>query len=246
MAKASAAKIDRMMEQASEALARRDYFDCERTAVKALAAAYQVRDFERLARIVLPLQEARRQKRLEAADTGRVIRLSEKAPADEPITPACYLIEPMLVGADGRDLRERADQTDTPVLVVVREPETQLGQWPLVMIGPVTVRAKVQPPPNDHVTVEWMLAASETLGDEAIAQVDPAAAADERVDDLIDRLGTCPEHEKLHQRLEEACREAIREREVARAEAAKNGSRTGQHAAGPTTADASDEAVEAE
>jgi hypothetical protein len=35
------------------------------------------------------------------------------------------------------------------------------------------------------------------------------------VDDLLDLLGTCVEHEKLHQRLEEACREAAKAEKAA-------------------------------
>ncbi len=218
MAKVSAEKIDALMDDASAALAKTDYFTCERLASKALASAFQVRDFERMARIVLPLQESRRQKRLLAADTGRVFRLSEKAPEDEPLEAGCYLIEPMLVGADGRDVRERADAEETPVLVVVREPETQLGAWPLVMIGPMTVRTRVAPPEGGEPTVEWMLMASEALGDEAISQVDPDESGEDRVEEYLDRLAVCPEHEKLHQRLAEACRDAVaQERESKRA-----------------------------
>jgi hypothetical protein len=208
MAKVSADKIDAMMDDASAALAKTDYFTCERLASKALVSAFQSRDYERMSRIALPLQEARRQKRLLAADTGRVFRLSEKLPEEGPVEAGCYLIEPMLVGADGRDLRERADAEETPVLVVVREPKTQLGMWPLVMIGPITVRTRVHPPEGGEPTVDWMLMASEALGDEAISQVDPDESGEERVEEYLDRLAGCPEHEKLHQRLAEACRDA--------------------------------------
>jgi hypothetical protein len=202
-----AAQIDQRMEQASQALNETDYFAAERLAAEALAIAHAERDFDRMARIALPLQEARRQKRLTAADTGKVVRLSESIPDDEQTEPACYLIEPMLVGADARNLRDQADRLQIPTLVVCREPATREGNWPVVMIGPVTVRAYVTPPVDDEPTVEWMLAASEALGDAAIASVKPDAEPEARVNALLDRLGTCREHEKLHQRLEEACRE---------------------------------------
>lgn len=216
--KASVAeKIDRMMEQASAALAKTEYFECERLALQALTTAYEIGDFERMARIVMPLQEARRQKRLEACDTGSVIRLNE---ADreileaESVEPGCYLFEPLLVGADGRDLRERANQQGVPVLVVVREPRTSLGEWPVVMIGPLTVRTKVRPPgrkDEDPVSVEWMQMANEALGDAAIMKVDTTRSATDQVGQILDLLGTCPEHEKLHQALESACRDAMKE-----------------------------------
>ncbi|XHC25540.1 MAG: hypothetical protein ACFHWZ_04155 [Phycisphaerales bacterium] len=143
-------KIDQLMEQASAALAKTEYFECERLALEALNTAFEAGDFERMARIVLPLQEARRQKRLEALECSTVIRLNEAdqelLQEDEQVEAGCYLFEPLLVGADGRDLRERANQQGVPVLVVVREPRTSVGEWPIVMIGPQTVRTKVRPP----------------------------------------------------------------------------------------------------
>ncbi|MCA9292488.1 MAG: hypothetical protein KDA20_01600 [Phycisphaerales bacterium] len=208
-------KVDALMEQASEALAQGKYFDAERLSVQALAAAEQAGDYERMARIVLPLQEARRQKRLAAIDTGKIIRMSEERDLENKVQSACYLIEPMLVAAHGRDLRLRTNEEQVPVLIVVREPHTQAGAWPICMIGPKTVRARIAPPPKGkdgqpHPTIEWMVAASEALGDEAIAMVDPDADVTDRVKQLHELLSTCPEHEKLHQALEEACREAAR------------------------------------
>ncbi len=55
-----------------------------------------------------------------------------------------------------------------------------------------------------------MLAASEALGDAAIAQAAAPTAAD-RACELFARLQACPDHEKLHQRLMEACELASRE-----------------------------------
>jgi hypothetical protein len=212
-----AEKIDELMELASAALAKTDYFECEQLALQALNTAYEAGDFERMARITLPLQEARRQKRLEAVDSGEVIRLNE-ADAEileaESVEPGCYLFEPLLVGADGRDFRERANQQRIPVLVVVREPRTSLGEWPVVMIGPLTVRTRIQPPgkkDESPVTVQWMQAASEALGDEAIMKVDSTRSAADQVGQILDLLGTCPEHEKLHQALESTCRAAMKE-----------------------------------
>lgn len=220
-------KIDELMEQASGALAKTEYFDCERLALEALNLAFEDADFERMARIVLPLQEARRQKRLEALECSTVIRLNEadqELLENEEIEAGCYLFEPLMVGADGRDLRERANQQGVPVLVVVREPRTSASEWPIVMIGPQTVRTKVSPPgrkDEDDVSIEWMQGASEALGDAAIMRVDTTRSAADQVGQLLDFLGTCPEHEKLHQALEAACRAALKE---AAAKAAKKAS----------------------
>lgn len=142
-----AAKIDAMMEQASKALVSRDYFAAEKLASGALRRANQEQDFERMARILLPLQEARRLKRQLAIDTQRVTVVTGEIPAGKSLTSGCYLITPPRVGVDGRMLREAADEKKTPVVVLVREPTSRDGMWPLVAVGPVTVRTKVPPPP---------------------------------------------------------------------------------------------------
>ncbi len=201
---------DEIMEEASRALVETRYFECERLCLKALARAMEEHLFEDAARILLPLLESRRQKRLAAIDTGR-LTVMEESPGEEPkIEAGCYLFQPPLVAADARAFREHADAQEVPVLVVCREPKTRLGQWPVVMIGPVTVRTRIPPPPKEKPTIEWMVEASEALGDEAIAAVDRGRELTTQIVGLYDRLATCPEHEKLHQALEDACKEAAR------------------------------------
>lgn len=231
-----AAKIDALMEQAGAALIKRRYFECERCAAAALRKAHAIGDHERMARILLPLQESRRLKRELAADTGKVFVICEgELPQSGQIKSGCYLVAPPRVGVDGRAIREMADEAEIPVIVVVREPTTRDGLCPVVSIGPVTIRAKVpQPAPAAPARktskksakpevrpagatapqapgVEWFLATNEALGDAAIALVPPNLPAANRVDLLLDRLEALPDHEKLHQRLMEACRDALRE-----------------------------------
>ena len=188
-----------------------------------------------MARISLPLQEARRFKRDMAIDTGKVTVVDGEIPQGRSLTAGCYLIVPPRVGVDGRMLREAADEKRVPVVVVVREPPTRDGQWPIVTVGPVTVRTKMTPPKpmpekkgragaKGRVKVEngaaagaappspeWFVHACEQLGDEAIGQIAATLPAASRVDALLDRLEAHPNHEKLHQRLAEACREALLE-----------------------------------
>ncbi len=143
------ARIDALMEQAGKALVDRRYFECERLAGEALRRAYAINDYDRLARIVLPLQEARRQKRdmaLEAAMGGAVFLVNGEIPSGPALVPGCYLVAPPRVGVDGRALREAADLLEVPAIVVVREPTSLDGRWPIVAVGPVTVRTKVPAP----------------------------------------------------------------------------------------------------
>jgi hypothetical protein len=194
------------MEEASRALSNGDYFVCERAASNALQMAFQREDYERMTRILLPLEEARRQKRLAAVDTGRLKILDTSEQLDDPIESGCYLLEPLLVAADGRNLRDRANEEEIPVLVIVHEPVTRTGHWPLAMVGPVTVRTRVDPP--EKVTIEWLLAASEALGD----MVDPELETPSLVSNIYDRMQTCVDHDGLHQVLMKACALAAREK----------------------------------
>ena len=100
----SAAKIDELMGKASESLAHTAYFEAERLACRALEMAHAGRDYERMARIVLPLQEARRQRFQLALDTGEVIVVEEEVTEEMDVAPGCYLIQPKQVGADARRL----------------------------------------------------------------------------------------------------------------------------------------------
>ncbi len=227
----AAARVDKLMEAASRALVETNYFECERACLEALEVAHGVSDYERMARILMPLQEARRQVRLQAVDSGVLKVVNQPLAEGEEIKPGCYLIEPPLVGADARDLRDRAARQRVPVMVLAREPAVKTlkidrrpGDWPIVMIGPVTVRAYVAPPKGGKATLEWFQAASEALGDRAIGDVDAGLDVFARVEELFERLHSVTDHEKLHQALERACREAAAEppRPVMRA---KNGAR---------------------
>lgn len=211
-AKAAGDRVDGLMEEATRALTGGRYADAERMALEGLQHAHQALDYERMARVLMPLQEARRLRRQQAADVKKITRLASYSDLEAYLTgnktiqPGCYLIEPPLVGADGRELRERALAEDVPVFVIVHEPITRLNQWPIVMVGPVTVRTRLSPPKKVDVT--WMLQAGEALGDHALAQIDPSDDAITRVEHLIELLSTVVDHEKLHQALHAACVEA--------------------------------------
>lgn len=233
-------RIDAIMERASHALVERRYFDAERLCLEALELAHREGDYARMARICLPLQESRRQKRDLAADAREVFIIDDQLPKPGKLHPGCYLVRPPRVGLDGRLLREMADHKHVPIIVLVREPTTRAGLWPIVALGPVTIRTHVKPPEppppkkpkasgkkkpapasapvagapglvEDILPpVEWFLSASEQLGDAAIGTVDPARGVVGRVEDLLMRLAAFPDHEKLHQVLAEACEAAAR------------------------------------
>lgn len=213
---AGSGTIDGLMDRASAALLRTDYFEAETLCLKAMERALRARDFTGIARITMPLQEARRQRRHEATDARRVRTMREFVASGSrtaPLEPGCILIEPPMVGADARTVRSIAERKRVPVMVLVREPTTATGRWPIVAVGggvfrPAIVRVQVQPPEAGEITPAWFLATQEALGDAAIEKVKPAWPADHRVEDLLEYLEGIPDHEKLHQALAAAAREA--------------------------------------
>ncbi|MBS0188012.1 MAG: hypothetical protein JSS51_08075 [Planctomycetes bacterium] len=234
MAKDVSNPIDRLMEQASQALLDTDYFAVIRHSLRALERARQADDFERMSRILLPLQEARRQIRQLACDAGpRALVTARLKPSE--LRPGLYLAQPPMIAIEARDIREAADNRGVPMLLLCREPMTRAGKWPLAavtkggLIDTITVRVQVDPPAGIQPThdqpgagptrdtntkvpdLAWFEQAAEVLGDAAIARVRADMPASWRVDELMLYLDAIPEHEKLHQRLADACRDAAKE-----------------------------------
>jgi len=203
-------RIDALMERAESALQNTDYFTAESVAASALDLAHRGLDYDRMARILMPLEEARRQKRLLAADAGFTGRMTTLPGDDWPDRPGCWLVEPPRVGADARELRLRADERGVPAIVICREPETDSGAWPIVAIGVKTVRTTIAPPSGNTPSPSWFVEAAEALGDAAINSVDPARPPASRVDNLMAVLQTLRDHDRLHQALVDACRAALR------------------------------------
>ncbi len=231
-ARHSASSIDRLMDEASTALAKADYFAALSKCERATSMARRADDFERLGRICMPWQEARRQIRQLAEDAGvRAVVTRVDEYTEGAIAPGCYLLSPPAIASDAHELRDHARRKKTPVYVLTREPMTQAGMWPVAAIrsgGGIMTRAiRVQRPAPAGVvykdngvarddsskppSIEWFLEAGEALGDAAIAAVKPNDPAAWRVDDLLEAIEAIPEHEKLFQALQAACFAAAKE-----------------------------------
>ena len=211
MSTTKAASVNSLMSKAEHALARNQWFEAERIAARALDMARGEGDFNLMARIVLPLQEARRQRMQIVHDSRKVITLQVGLLEEREPGTYCYLVQAPNVGADARRLRLLALEREIPALFLCREPKTQLGLCPIVAIGQVTIRTRIDPPRTwDKPTLAWYIDACEQLGDAAIETLDRGAELSKQVDALLERLDTVPDHEKLHQVLAETCKEAAR------------------------------------
>ena len=218
--------IDKLMDEATRALMRGSYLLSSNMCLNALRLARQKNDFERMSQIVLPLQECNRYLRQDALEAAEVRVVTGAEDLREEITPGCYLFAPMLVGADARQFRAAANDAGIGVFVLTREPRTSKGLWPMVGVGERVVRVRIDPPENTvpadgllgdriegAIDPGWFSTAGEAIGDQAIEDARAAAEPGDPpawvVDDFLDRLDACPEHEKFLQELGDACRASI-------------------------------------
>ncbi len=205
--------VDEMMEAISVALARGLHLDAAISCRRALMFARNTNDFASMARICLPMLEAQRGIRLAALETKTIITAGDST--DIPTDPksCCYLFAPNFVGVDARRFRAAANDAGIGAFVLTREPTTSKGRWPIVGVADRVVRVQVNPPEEHHPTTEWFAGAAEALGDQAIIDAKKASDPDDPkqwiVDDFLDRLDACPEHEKFIKALADACQRAI-------------------------------------
>ena len=185
------------------------WFEAELMTLKLIEDARGAFDFDAMAAAVPVLRDARMARFEEAfrvAD-GTIQLLEESLEEEAVVTPGCWLIQPPLVAADGRSLRQLAIEQEVPVAALCREPLTQLGLQPIVSIGRITVRTKIDPPDQPETPdMDWYRYALDELGESAIDSVDTGIDIVKQVDALLDRINTVQEHARLHDALEETCR----------------------------------------
>jgi hypothetical protein len=198
-----------ILDTAKKAFEAKRWFEAELMTLKLIEDARGTFDFDTMAAGVPVLRDARMARFEEAfriADDS-IRLLTESLDEDAVATPGCWLIQPPLVGADGRNLRALAIEQEVPVAVLCREPLTQLGLQPIVSIGRITIRTKIDPPAQPQSPdMDWYRYALDELGESAIDSVDTGIDIVKQVDALLDRINTVQEHARLHDALEETCR----------------------------------------
>ncbi|MEM1212034.1 MAG: hypothetical protein AAGI68_07015 [Planctomycetota bacterium] len=217
------ATVTDIMEQASQALADMRYADVEAGCLEALQLARSESDWRLYRRIVLPLQEARRGRRMNASD--RSVRLgSTGLPADPDALIATVL-----------DTGQRPDDINRPGCLILTRPHTvehlrtlsaaahtrgfdmeflladnpaKAETWRLTAASQPVIETAVERPP---VPIDqWLtsvsarhafIALSEALGNAAIASVDAPLGSVDRLHKLEHLVAAVPDHELLHQAL---------------------------------------------
>ena len=222
---AMTASMDSLMQSASAALVAMDYLTCEALCTRALAMARQAKDWDSFARILLPLQESRRQRRITAA--GGTIRLGTTLLAGEPVEwldtvdAACIVLTHPHDRAGAERLHEAARKQGKYVEVLLADNPASAKTWTIrSFLGP-DVRCERPRPPKVVIdrwmaatdatataAVDWFLDAAEALGDAALQEVSPDVHGVDRVTALEQRLAAAGDHERLHQSLWEAARQA--------------------------------------
>jgi len=153
-------QIDSLMETATRALMDTDYAQCERRCLEALGLAKAQQAWDVYARVVLPLQEARRQRRMTAAE-GR-LRLGSasleggpEAWLSEMPGGGCVVLTRPHGQDDAAKLHELALERELPIEVLWADNDVDAGVW--------TVRSFVEPAlavdragPAEHWRDRWI------------------------------------------------------------------------------------------
>ena len=200
--------IDDIMELASQSLAQTDYFSCDVFCTQALADAHKQEDWANYARILLPLQEARRQRRMRAADGTIQLGTTDLETSLNAwlmaIDHGCIAISHphQVEDATALDKAARAQRRCVEVLFADNEP-TQ-SSWTLRSLTGPPVNCSFPSPPDPPG--DWFLDAGEVLGNAALRGGEAPLGDRHRIDQLEQMLQAVPHHEILLQQLGDAAR----------------------------------------
>lgn len=154
-----AGDLDTTMQRASEALACMDYLTCERLCLEALAKARGESNWPYYRRILLPLQESRRQRRMIAADG--CIRLGT-ADLDEDVLSwldqlgaGCIAVTWPHTVETARQLSQIAMDRRLYVEVLFVDCAADVAQWAIQSYRGPHVRC-IWPAPSDSWINRWL------------------------------------------------------------------------------------------
>lgn len=209
------------MERASRLLVEMDYLASESLCLQGLAMAKADEDWTAYARVLLPLQECRRQRRMIAADAG--VQLGTNACWNDP-RDGCVAVTHPLAEADAARISREAIQHGRYVEVLWCDNPPEASTWNIKTFNnggthcPVAcpelawINQRLDPAADPAgqaaagAAGHWFIAASEALGDAALAGVTAPRGTRDRIDQLEAAVAAVGDHEILHQRLADAAR----------------------------------------
>jgi hypothetical protein len=203
--------IQDLIDRGVKALKGSAWFEAERVLDRALAMSNGRQDYTGMAEIIDHLASTRERIRKEALASRAAIRIIDEAVIDTmDVALGRYLVQPPLVGADARRLRLLAMAREVSVVVLCREPRTQLGLTPIVAIGPLgAIRCRIDSPEReDRPTAGWFRDALLQIGNAAAECIEPTQIPTRRLDAVLGLLDTVPEDDGLHRLAIEICHEA--------------------------------------
>lgn len=181
--------INELMEEASQALVEVNYITCEKKCLQALNLAFEIKAFDVYARILLPLQEARRQRRQLAEDAGVFILNGEKLPASSILkahpTGCLMLTTPPYSEQDTTELQKLAFEDGYMVEILLVDPEQLKAMF---------------------------LNQLELNGDTALVNLPEELAGEDLIKALQDVVKKVGDHEIAHQRLAQAAHQLAAKR----------------------------------
>lgn len=224
--------LDQLMDQASLKLVKMQYLEAEALCEQALQMAYDRKLWGYFARITLPLQECRRQRRMIAAEGTIVLGTDhlgdDPIPGLDQLTSGCVVFTGPQAIEQARVLLRKIQAKPRHLLVLA----TTTGQtsWHVQSANAPMLTVDFPAPPADwqHQTLapvqwpepaspcnwptpgDWVLDAMEQLGDTAIKTIESSADDVNRVDALLAALQAVPDHEILHQLLAKAANAMVR------------------------------------
>lgn len=214
------ATLDNLMESASQALAELDYARCESLCVQALEQARDAEDWVMYQRILMPLQEARRQRRQAALDSPILLGTPEQA-GDllDGIEQGCAVLTWPYTASDAKALNETLRQTPRPIELLFADNDVDAEAWRITSLAGPGLSVNLPAPKHDWVgqwmeptsvapptPAHWFMQASEALGNAALAAINANVGTLDYLTALEDALACVDDHEILHQRLAAAAK----------------------------------------
>ncbi len=213
------------MQGASTSLAEMDYLACEQRCLEALAIARRRGDWSNYARVLLPLQEARRQRRMIAVEgTIRLGTTDLGEPSAQWLDrfdAGCIVLTHPHDRATSRRLHETARRASRHVEILFCDNAASAKQWTLRTFDGPESEAVIPAPPGpvldrwlepqgaamrDRTAADWFLEACERIGDAVLTGV-PQPSGRSGLEALEQCLVAVTDHEILHQTLGRVARE---------------------------------------